>query len=94
MLAQIANAGVPPYADVSDFGEIFTEEMNSLYLLSFVLTADRDGRIHGMGASVGATHDHQASHSNDQACSGGHRSVVGGRCSVLKRQRPFCHTTF
>jgi hypothetical protein len=42
MLAQIADAGVPLYADVSDFGEIFTEEMNSLYLLSFVLTADRD----------------------------------------------------
>ena len=39
---QIADGGVPPYAAAADFGEVFTEEMHSLYLLSFLLTADKD----------------------------------------------------
>src|ERR1700748_188983 len=39
---QIVDGGVTPYAAVTDFGEIFTEEMHSLYLLSFLLTADKD----------------------------------------------------
>ena len=34
--------GVVRYAAITDFGEIFTEEMHSLYLLSFLLTADKD----------------------------------------------------
>lgn len=44
MLAQpqIVNGGVIPYAAATDFGEVFTEEMHSLYLLSFLLTADKD----------------------------------------------------
>jgi hypothetical protein len=44
MLAQplIVNEGVLPYAAAADFGEVFTEEMHSLYLLSFLLTADKD----------------------------------------------------
>jgi hypothetical protein len=42
MLAQIADGGVTPYAASADFGEIFTEEMHSLYLLSFLLTGDKD----------------------------------------------------
>jgi hypothetical protein len=39
---QIADGGVPLYAAATDFGEVFTEEMHSLYLLSFLLTADTD----------------------------------------------------
>jgi hypothetical protein len=39
---QIADGGVTPYAAAADFGEVFTEEMHSLYLLSFLLTADKD----------------------------------------------------
>src|SRR6201988_4552532 len=39
---QIADGGAAPYAAAADFGEIFTEEMHSLYLLSFLLTADKD----------------------------------------------------
>ena len=31
-----------PYASVADFKQIFDEDMNSLYLLSLLLTADRD----------------------------------------------------
>jgi hypothetical protein len=33
---------LPPYAASADFGEVFTEEMHSLYLLSFLLTGDKD----------------------------------------------------
>jgi hypothetical protein len=39
---QIGDGVVTRYAAVTDFGEIFTEEMHSLYLLSFLLTADKD----------------------------------------------------
>jgi hypothetical protein len=39
---QIADGGVIPYAAAADFGEVFTEEMHSLYLLSFLLTGDKD----------------------------------------------------
>lgn len=39
---QIGDEVVTPYAAATDFGEIFTEEMHSLYLLSFLLTADKD----------------------------------------------------
>src|ERR1700746_4220757 len=39
---QIADGGAPPCAAAADFGEVFTEEMHSLYLLSFLLTADKD----------------------------------------------------
>jgi hypothetical protein len=39
---QIADEGVSPYAVAADFGEVFTEEMHSLYLLSFLLTGDKD----------------------------------------------------
>jgi hypothetical protein len=39
---QIAEGGATPYAAAADFGEVFTEEMHSLYLLSFLLTADKD----------------------------------------------------
>jgi hypothetical protein len=39
---QIADGGVTPYAAAADFGEVFTEEMHSLYLLSFLLTGDKD----------------------------------------------------
>jgi len=31
-----------PYASKADFGQIFHEDMNELYLLSFLLTADRE----------------------------------------------------
>jgi hypothetical protein len=31
-----------PYTTVAEFCELFTEEMNSLYVLSFLLTADKD----------------------------------------------------
>jgi hypothetical protein len=31
-----------PYASSTDFGQIFDEDMNGLYLLSFLLTADRE----------------------------------------------------
>jgi hypothetical protein len=39
---QIADGGVTQYAAAADFSEVFTEEMHSLYLLSFLLTADKD----------------------------------------------------
>jgi hypothetical protein len=58
MLAQLQSLDdkVTPYATVTDFGEIFTEEMHSLYLLSFLLTADRDKAercfIAGLGKCV------------------------------------------
>src|ERR1700751_350637 len=39
---QIADGGATPYAAAADFGEVFTEEMHSLDLLSFLLTADKD----------------------------------------------------
>lgn len=39
---QVADGGVTPYAAAADFGEVFTEEMHSLYLLSFLLTGDKD----------------------------------------------------
>jgi hypothetical protein len=44
MLAQLESVDerVIQYATVTDFCEIFTEEMHSLYLLSFLLTADKD----------------------------------------------------
>ena len=31
-----------PYASSDDFRRVFDEDMNSLYLLSFLLTADRE----------------------------------------------------
>ena len=39
---QIADGGVSPYAAAADFCEVFTEEMHSLYLLSFLLTGDKE----------------------------------------------------
>jgi hypothetical protein len=34
--------GPTPYASCADFSRVFDEDMNSLYLLSFLLTADRE----------------------------------------------------
>src|ERR1700688_4703604 len=34
--------GPAPYASSADFRQIFDEDMNGLYLLSFLLTADRE----------------------------------------------------
>src|SRR5246127_5764322 len=44
MLAKLQSVDetVIQYATATDFGEVFTEEMHSLYLLSFLLTADKD----------------------------------------------------
>jgi len=44
MLAQLQNVDetVIQYATATDFCKIFTEEMHDLYLLSFLLTADKD----------------------------------------------------
>jgi len=44
MLAQLQNVDetVIQYATATDFCKIFTEEMHSLYLLSFLLTAEKD----------------------------------------------------
>src|ERR1700736_1229409 len=44
MLAQLQGGDdrVTRYATVADFCEVFTEEMHSLYLLSLLLTADKD----------------------------------------------------
>jgi hypothetical protein len=39
---QIPDGEVSRYATAADFGEVFTEEMHGLYLLSFLLTADKD----------------------------------------------------
>lgn len=58
MLAQLQGIDerVTQYATVTDFCEIFTEEMHSLYLLSFLLTADQDKAeqcfIGGLGECV------------------------------------------
>jgi hypothetical protein len=44
MLAQTQarNEGAKAYATVPDYGKIFADEMPSLYLLAFLLTANRD----------------------------------------------------
>jgi hypothetical protein len=58
MLAQLQDIDerATQYATVTDFCEIFTEEMHSLYLLSFLLTADQDKAeqcfISGLGECV------------------------------------------
>lgn len=58
MLAQLQGIDerATQYATVTDFCEIFTEEMHSLYLLSFLLTADQDKAeqcfIGGLGECV------------------------------------------
>jgi hypothetical protein len=58
MLAQLQSVdeSVMQYATVTDFRQIFTEEMHSLYLLSFLLTADKDKAeqcfIGGLGECV------------------------------------------
>ena len=58
MLAQLQSVDerAIQYATVTDFCEIFTEEMHSLYLLSFMLTADKDKAeqcfIGGLGECV------------------------------------------
>jgi hypothetical protein len=58
MLAQLQSVDerAIQYASVTDFCEIFTEEMHSLYLLSFMLTADKDKAeqcfIGGLGECV------------------------------------------
>jgi hypothetical protein len=60
---EIVDGGDTPYAAAADFGEVFTKEMHSLYLLSFLLTADKDRAeqcfmgalgecLEGMGAFV------------------------------------------
>jgi hypothetical protein len=63
MLAQLQSGDerVTRYATVADFCEIFTEEMHSLYLLSLLLTADKDkaercfvGALGECGEEVGA----------------------------------------
>jgi hypothetical protein len=58
MLAQLQDIDerITKYATVTDFCEIFTEEMHSLYLLSFLLTADQGKAeqcfISGLGECV------------------------------------------
>ena len=46
-------AGSETYATAADFEQIFTEDMSALYLLSFLLTADRDKAEECFGTSVG-----------------------------------------
>jgi hypothetical protein len=41
-LTQFANERATPYATLTDFVNTFNEEMHSLYLLAFLLTADHD----------------------------------------------------
>ena len=41
-LTQLADERATPYATVTDFINTFNEEMHSLYLLAFLLTADHD----------------------------------------------------
>jgi hypothetical protein len=100
---QIGDGVVTRYAAVTDFREIFTEEMHSLYLLSFLLTADKDKAeqcfilglgecLEGIGGfmewAVGAARDYyQAGHSNDEA-------RPGERGSLAARQRPKHHGRF
>jgi len=45
--------GTEAYATAADFEQIFTEDMSVLYLLSFLLTADRDKAEKCFGTSVG-----------------------------------------
>jgi len=51
---QIARAG--EYATAEDFKQIFTEDVNSLYLLSLLLTGDHDKAekcfVQGIGEST------------------------------------------
>jgi hypothetical protein len=51
---------------------ILAEEMRSLYLFSFLLTADTATaeRFHGLDAFMGAPHDPQACSTHDQASAG------------------------
>jgi hypothetical protein len=55
---QISDERGTNYATVTDFCTIFTEEMHSLYLLAFLLTADNDKAEHcfvcGLGECVEA----------------------------------------
>jgi hypothetical protein len=75
-----------PYATSADFGQIFHDEMEGLYLLSFLLTADREkaeqcfvsGRFNqgepsfqGMGALVGSAGNHSERHTSHQPAADG-----------------------
>ena len=48
---EIASSGA--YATAADFEQIFTEDMSGLYLLSFLLTADRDKAEECFVAAIG-----------------------------------------
>lgn len=53
---QFVDEGITTYATPNDYCEIFTEEMHKLYLLAFLLTADKDQAercfIDGLGECV------------------------------------------
>jgi hypothetical protein len=55
--AQIVEEAAPRYATATDYYRIFVEEMDSLYLLAFLLTADKDMAeqcvVGGLGECVG-----------------------------------------
>ena len=55
MLAQLQNVDETAiqYATATDFCKIFTEEMHDLYLLSFLLTADKDKAEHCFIGALG-----------------------------------------
>jgi hypothetical protein len=50
---QISDERTTNYATVTDFCTIFTEEMRSLYLLAFLLTADNDKAEHCFVSGLG-----------------------------------------
>jgi hypothetical protein len=50
---EFATERTTPYATAADFVETFNEEMRSLYLLSFLLTADHDTAEHCLIAAMG-----------------------------------------
>jgi hypothetical protein len=50
---QLVDERATPYATVADFFATFNEEMNSLYLLAFLLTADHEKAEQCLASAVG-----------------------------------------
>ena len=52
-LMQLADERATPYATVTDFFKTFNEDMHSLYLLAFLLTADHDNAEQCLVSAMG-----------------------------------------
>lgn len=83
---QFVDEGITTYATANDYCEIFTEEMHKLYLLAFLLTADKGQAeqcfIDGLGECV-----EQVGVFMDRARSSARRAVIKHAIRVV-RPRP------